>query len=100
MARCGCVSSCSCVFQSEVIGDCIDVTVSGVGSSTSPYVVTVDLVPDPAGGITCGPAGAFSHTHDGTGGATSLVVGGTKEAGATVPTATSAQSIAIGDFAN
>lgn len=45
------------------------------------------------------PAGT-SHTHDGTGGALSLVIGGLNESGATVPTATTEGSIAIGDYAN
>lgn len=82
MARCGCTAACGCSLE-ELDTPSINITITGTGSPTDPYVISAD-----------------GHTHDGTGGATSLVVGGLVEGGPTVPTATTAQSIAIGDFAN
>lgn len=45
-------------------------------------------------------AGGGGHSHDGTGGDTSIVLGGIAEGGASVPVASSVGAIAIGDFAN
>lgn len=66
--------------------DSASVDFSGAGTPGSPLTAAVI-------------GGAF-HTHDGSGGATSLIVGGLSESGASAPTSTSLQSVAIGDYSN
>lgn len=67
-----------------------------IAQNGSIYVCTVAGTP----GTWSSVGGAGGHTHDGSGGATSLIIGGTAEAGASLPVASSAGSIAIGDYAN
>lgn len=57
MARCGCTAACSCVING-VLGDCINITVSGNGSLL-PYEISADPVFDPATDecLNCGPSG-------------------------------------------
>lgn len=63
-------------------------------------VNVTDNAPNNSSDVTITGGGGAGHTHDGTGGGASLVIGGVNEAGATIPTATTAQSVAMGDYAN
>ncbi len=89
-ARCGCSGgSCSCTLH-QLDTNCIDTTITGSGSGADPYVISAELdvdpgsatclvcgtnglqlVLDPAGGLTCGVSGLAVSTsvefHDGAG---------------------------------
>lgn len=59
MARCGCSSGCPCSIEDLPEADCIQVTVSGSGSSEDPYIISADPVLSETAGnqITCAADG-------------------------------------------
>ena len=39
--------------------DCLDLTITGDGCEATPYVISADIILDPAGSLSCGPDGLF-----------------------------------------
>lgn len=54
MARCGCTSGCACLLH-HLDTNCVDVTITGSGSSIDPYVISaeLDFDLDPGNLLTC-----------------------------------------------